>query len=199
MARDEMQRLPTMFGFYSYCAAVPQMVAIKLGMLRAPGEQNLEIIEEALRALAARWPSIKSALEHFHALKAAPPSSAMIQQQNDLLLFETFDLIDCNVWSILVSHNRHDESASTQQSDGVHTMHFADRASSFEDASVAKPPAMAGHHPQDGQHLYPSVGQDPFDSLSAFYSTDVSGITGSWLVFEDPSWSEAPLLDQGGL
>lgn len=111
IARDEIQRLPTMFGFYAISAAIPQMVAARFHKLKASAENDLSIILQSLTKLSARWPSSDTVLRYFRTLKHSetsnnnPQISPETVQHEDLLLFDNFDFSSCRTGSLLVAHD----------------------------------------------------------------------------------------------
>lgn len=106
LARDELQRLPTMFCFYAISAAVPQFVATNYEHLTVNAEADLQIVQQSLKALSKRWPSSESVLRHFETLRDSraraggsrlPPNHSW---SDDLLLFENFNPAACRSWSL---------------------------------------------------------------------------------------------------
>jgi hypothetical protein len=119
LARDEVQRLPTMFTFYAVSAAVPQLVATRSVKLKPVAETELVIISQFLLALSKRWPTSAGAQKLFETLRNSEPTiekphvSFGTFSGHEQLLFDNFDLSACRHSPLLEDHGTHLQHSGT--------------------------------------------------------------------------------------
>ncbi|KAL6241840.1 hypothetical protein RBB50_011373 [Rhinocladiella similis] len=192
LARDEVQRLPTMFCFYAMCAAIPLIVATKIRKLKTGAERDLAIVQQALVELAARWPSSNGVLKHFQILRhskvdiTGSPNSPMIVRPGNLLLFEPFDSLACGSWSSLTSHDGDEEivrgvelETETQTTSTERMPRPASVQYGLDETVTPRFPGL----PSWPQQPIPDSISDPL-SPSAYADP-----VGEWLLLDDLSWA----------
>lgn len=189
LARDEVQRLPTMFTFYAVSAAVPELVATSHANLKPAAETELAIISRFLLALSKRWPTSASAQKLFEALRNSEPAiedprvSFGVFSSHEKLLFDNFDLSACRHSSLLVDDNKHlsstvEPTSFTIDAGSLPTVHSKTVPDIFRATDLA-PGLLQTSSPPMEQHA--SIWEWPLDSLSDNIAVEFSDVMGSWL------------------
>ncbi|PCG91943.1 Transcription factor [Penicillium occitanis (nom. inval.)] len=193
LARDEVQRLPTMFTFYAISAAVPQLVATRNANLKPVADTELAIISQFLLALSLRWPTSAGAQKLFETLRNSetaiekPLVSFGTFSGHEQLLFDNFNLSACRHSSLLAAHDTHLSSTAeptsfTREVHSLPTPHSETLPNIFRETDTDPDLPQTGSLPLEQQ----TISWDwPLDNLGDDITVEFSNAMGSWLFSQD--------------